>query len=196
MLKGRNLVEGAGFLFAGGDGFGRQVLEVIGVVGADEGGEGDLLVGDFRGEGEGDILGSFPVRDDDFSLKAFGFGSVFEGDVDFLDAQFFWNGVADDEGDFFARGGGFGDDEGDEFLDTLVLVFRLFVFSTGGATGGGFLLFFIGVKMADLGIVTFLECFEGVVSGVGHFGEQLRLERAEGVGVFCRANDVIEAIGI
>ena len=128
MLKGRNLDEGAGFLFLGGDGFGRHVLEVVGVVGADEGGEGDLLVGDFRGEGEGDILGSFPGRDDDFSLKAFGFGSVFEGDVDFLDAQFFWNGVADDEGDFFARGGGFGDDEGDEFLDTLVLVFRLFVF--------------------------------------------------------------------
>ena len=50
--------------------------------------------------------------------------------------------------------------------------------------------------MADFGIVAVLERFEGVVSGVGHFGEQLRLERAESVGVFCRANDVIEAIGI
>ena len=63
---------------------------------------------------------------------------------------------------------------------TLVFVFRLFVFSTGG----GFLLFFIGVKITDFRIVAFLECFKGVVSGVGHFGEQLRLERAEGIGMF------------
>ena len=116
--------------------------------------------------------------------------------MDFLDAQFFRNGVVDDEGDLFARGGGFWGDEGDEFLVALVFVSRLFVFLTGDPTGGGFLLFFIGVKMADFGIVAFLECLEGVVSGVGHFGEQLRLERTEGVGVFCGANDVIEAIGI
>ena len=172
------------------------MLEVVGVVGADEGREGYLVVGDFGGEGEGDFLGSFPGRGDHFSLKAFCFGAVFESDMDFLDAQFFRNGMADDEGDLFALGGGFGGDEGDEFLVTLVFVFRPCVFSTGGATGVGFLLFFIGIKMADFGIVAFLECFEGVVSGVGHFGEQLRLERAEGVGVFCRANDVIEAIGI
>ena len=154
------------------------------------------MIGDFGGEGEGDILGSFPCRGGHFSLKAFCFSAVFESDVDFLDAQFFRNGVVDDEGDLFARGGGFWGDEGDEFLITLVFVFRLFVFSTGGATGGGFLLFFIGVKMTDFGIVTFLECFKGVVSGGGHFGEQLRLEGAESVGVFCGANDVIEAIGI
>ena len=178
----------------GGDGFGRYVVKVVGVIGADEGREGYLVVGDFGGEGEGDFFGSFPGRGDHFSLKAFCFGAVFESDMDFLGAQFFRNGVADDEGDLFAWGGSFGGDEGDEFLVALVL--RLFVFSTGGATGGGFLLFFIGVKMADFGIVAFLECLEGVVSGVGHFGEQLRLERAEGVGVFCRANDVIEAIGI
>ena len=178
----------------GGDGFGRHVLEVVGVVGADEGREGYLVVGDFGGEGEGDFLGSFPGRGDHFSLKAFCFGAVFESDMNFLGAQFFRNGMADDEGDLFALGGGFGGDEGDEFLVTLV--FRLFVFSTGDATGGGFLLFFIGVKMAYFGIVAFLECFEGVVSCVGHFGEQLRLKRAAGVGVFCRANDVIEAIGI
>ena len=183
-------------LILGGDGFGRHVVEVVGVVGTDEGGDGYLVVGDFGGEGEGDFLGSFPGRSDHFSLKAFCFGSVFESDVDFLDAQFFRNGVVDDEGDLFARGGGFGGDEGDEFLVALVFVFGLFVFLTGDATGGGFLLFFIGVKMADFGIVAFLECFEGVVSGVGHLGEQLRLERAEGVGVFCRANDVIEALGI
>ena len=183
-------------LILGGDGFGRHVVEVVGVVGTDEGGEGYLVVGDFGGEGEGDFLGSFPGRGDHFSLKPFCFGAVFESDVDFLDAQFFRNGVVDDEGDLFARGGGFGGDEGDEFLVALVFVFRLFVFLTGSATGGGFFLFFIGVKMADFGVVAFLECFEGVVSGVGHFGEQLRLERAEGVGVFCRANDVIEAIGI
>ncbi len=170
------------------------MLEVVGVVGANEGREGYLVVGDFGGEGEGDFSGSFPGRGDHFSLKAFCFGAVFESDMDFLDAQFFRNGMADDEGDLFALGGGFGGDEGDEFLVTLV--FRLFVFSTGGATDGGFLLFFIGVKMAYFGIVAFLECFEGVVSCVGHFGEQLRLKRAAGVGVFCRANDVIEAIGI
>ena len=180
----------------GGDGFGRYVVKVVGVIGADEGREGYLVVGDLGGEGEGDFFGSFPGRGDHFSLKAFCFGAVFESDVDFLDAQFFRNGVVDGEGELFARGGGFWGDEGDELLVTLVFVFRLFVFSTGGATGGGFLLFFIGVKMADFGIVAFLECLKGVVSGVGHFGEQLGLERAEGVGVFCRANDVIEAIGI
>ena len=158
------------------------MVEVVGVIGADEGREGYLVVGDFGGEGEGDFLGSFPGRSDHFSLKAFCFGAVFESDVDFLGAQFFRNGVADDDGDLFAWGGGFGGDEGDEFL--VILLFRLFVFSTGGATGGGFLLFFIGVKMAYFGIVAFLECFEGVVSGVGHFGEQLRLKRAAGVGVF------------
>ena len=172
------------------------MVEVVWVVGPDESREGYLVVGDFGGEGEGDFLGSLPGRGYHFPLKAFGFGAVFESDVDFLDAQFFRNGVADDEGDLFARGGGFGGDKVDEFLVTLIFVFRLFVFSTGGATGGGFLLFFIGVKMADFGIVAVLERFEGVVSGVGHFGEQLRLERAESVGVFCRANDVIEAIGI
>ena len=157
-------------------------MEVVAVIGSDESREEYLVVGDFDGEGEGDFFGSFPGRGDYFSLKAFCFGAVFERDVDFLGAQFFRNGVADDEGDLFAWGGGFGGDEGDEFLVAFVL--RLFVFSTGGATGGGFLLFFIGVKMADFGIVAFLECLEGVVSGVGHFGEQLRLERAEGVGVF------------
>ena len=157
-------------------------MEVVAVIGSDESREEYLVVGDFDGEGEGDFFGSFPGRGDYFSLKAFCFGAVFESDVDFLGAQFFRDGVADDEGDLFAWGGGFGGDEGDEFLVAFVL--RLFVFSTGGATGGGFLLFFIGVKMADFGIVTFLECLEGVVSGVGHFGEQLRLERAEGVGVF------------
>ena len=169
-------------------------MKVVGVIGADEGREGYLVVGDLGGEGEGDFLGSFPGRGDHFSLKAFCFGAVFESDMDFLGAQFFRNGVTDCEGDLFAWGGDFGGDEGDEFLVALVL--RLFVFSTGGATGGGFLLFVIGVKMADFGIVAFLECFEGVVSGVGHFGEQLRLERTEGVGVLCRSNDVIEAIGI
>ena len=171
-------------------------MEVVGVVGADEDGERDLVVGDFGGEGEGDFLGSFPGRGDHFSLKPFCFGAVFESDVDFLEAQFFRNGVVDDEGDLFAWGGGFWGDEGDEFLVALVFVSRLFVFLTGDPTGGGFLLFFIGISMADFGIVAFLECFEGVVPGIGHFGEQLRLERTEGVGVFCGANDVIEAIGI
>ena len=47
------------------------------------------------------------------------------------------------------------------FWILLFWFFGCLFFSTGGATGGGFLLFFIGVKMADLGIVTFLECFEG-----------------------------------
>jgi len=92
----------------GGDGFGRHVLEVVGVVGANEGREGYLVVGDFGGEGEGDFSGSFPGRGDHFSLKAFCFGAVFESDMDFLDAQFFRNGMADDEGDLFALGGGFG----------------------------------------------------------------------------------------
>ena len=183
-------------LILGGDGLRRHVVEVVGVVGTDEGGEGYLVIGDFGGEGEGDILGSFPCRGDHFSLKAFCFGAVFESDVDFLDAQFFRNGVVDDEGDLFARGGGFWSDERDEFLVPLASFFRLFVFLTGSATGGGFLLFFIGVKMANFGIIAFLECFEGVVTGVGHFGKQLRLERAEGLSVFCRANEVIEAIGI
>ena len=154
------------------------------------------MIGDFSGESEGDFLGSFPFRGDHFSLKAFCFGAVFESDVDFLDTQFFGDGVADDEGDLFARGGGFGGDEGDEFLVALVFVFRLFVFLTGCAAGGSFLLFFIGVKMADFGVVASLECFEGVVSGVGHFGEQLRLERTEGVGVFFGVDDIFEAIGI
>ena len=145
------------------------MAEVVGVIGADEGREGYLVVGDFGGESESDCLGSFPGRGDHFSFKAFCFGAVLESDVDFLGAQFFRNGVTDDEGDLFAWGGGFGGDEGDEFLVALVL--RLFVFSACGATGSGFLLFFLGVKMADFGIVAFLECFEGVVSSVGHFGE-------------------------
>ena len=71
--KDETWLKGAGFLFFGGDGFGGDVVEVVGVVGADEGREGYLLVGDFGGEGEGDFLGSFPGRGDHFSLKAFCF---------------------------------------------------------------------------------------------------------------------------
>ena len=62
------------------------MVEVVLVVGADEGGEGDLVVGDFGGEGEGDFLGSSASGGDDFSFEAFGLGAVFEGEVDFLDA--------------------------------------------------------------------------------------------------------------
>ena len=102
-----------GWLFLGGDGFGRHVVKVVWVIGADEGREGYLVVGDFGGEGEGDFLGSFPGRGDHFSPKAFCFGALFESDVDFLGAQFFRNGVADDEGDLFAWGGGFGGSDGE-----------------------------------------------------------------------------------
>jgi hypothetical protein len=108
------------------------------------------------------FLVPFPVAVITFRSRRFALVPSLRVIWTFLGAQFLRNGVADDEGDLFAWGGGFGGDEGDEFLVALVL--RLFVFSTGGATGGGFLLFFIGVKMADFGIVAFLECLKGVVS--------------------------------
>ena len=92
-----------------------------------------------------------------------------------------------DEGDLFAGVAVLGADEGDEFLVALVFVFGAVCLFDGRARRAVASSCFLSVVKDGRfwGSLRFWNASRGVVSGVGHLGEQLRLERAEGVGVFC-----------